>query len=184
MRILCEAIRLFGRKGFTSTSVREVVEAAGCTKPTLYYYFANKDALFSEAVSAQLDGFRTLVDSVIHAEGSARSRLCSFLHTYVHGGIQHPESVRLMVTATAPMDDSQPRIETIERFRAELGRLGIVFDQGIAEGELRAGVDASTAITLIVGAADITLMSGLAGAPVPDDFADRIVSTLWEGLSR
>ncbi|MCA9571717.1 MAG: helix-turn-helix transcriptional regulator, partial [Myxococcales bacterium] len=32
-RILAEATRLFGCKGFGATSVREVVDAAGVTKP-------------------------------------------------------------------------------------------------------------------------------------------------------
>lgn len=49
-RILREATRLFGHAGYAGASVREVVEAAGVTKPTLYYYFKNKEDLFRQAV--------------------------------------------------------------------------------------------------------------------------------------
>lgn len=45
VRILLAAARLFANRGYAGTSVREIVAMAGVTKPTLYYYFKNKDDL-------------------------------------------------------------------------------------------------------------------------------------------
>ncbi len=182
-RILCEAIRLFGSKGFSATSVREVVAAAGVTKPTLYYYFANKDALFSEAVNAQLQGLRSLIDGVLDGEGLVLDRLERFLQIYVLGALQNPESVRLIMTATAPTDTSQPRLRTIDRFREELLRLEGAFIEGIESGEFRADTDVASAIMLLLGGADILMMSGLAGHEVPPDFARRLLNTLIHGIA-
>src|SRR4051794_21706076 len=39
------AAGLFARQGYEATSVRMIVEAAGVTKPTLYYYFGSKEGL-------------------------------------------------------------------------------------------------------------------------------------------
>lgn len=39
------AARLFAERGYDATSVREIVEAAGVTKPTLYYHFGSKEGL-------------------------------------------------------------------------------------------------------------------------------------------
>lgn len=39
------AAQLFAKKGFDATSVRTIVEAAGVTKPTLYYHFGSKAGL-------------------------------------------------------------------------------------------------------------------------------------------
>lgn len=39
------AAELFARKGFAATSIREIADAAGITKPTLYYYFGSKEGL-------------------------------------------------------------------------------------------------------------------------------------------
>ena len=36
---------LFAERGYDATSVREIVEAAGVAKPTLYYYFRSKEGL-------------------------------------------------------------------------------------------------------------------------------------------
>lgn len=45
-----EAIKLFSTQGYHKTSMRDIMNAAGCAQPTLYYYFENKQALFQEAV--------------------------------------------------------------------------------------------------------------------------------------
>jgi len=47
--ILARALELFSEKGYEGVSVTELTEASGITKPTLYYYFGNKEGLF-EAV--------------------------------------------------------------------------------------------------------------------------------------
>jgi len=47
--ILNKALELFSAKGYDGVSVSELTEAAGITKPTLYYYFGSKEGVF-EAV--------------------------------------------------------------------------------------------------------------------------------------
>jgi TetR/AcrR family transcriptional regulator len=39
------AARLFAERGYDATSVREIGEAAGVAKPTLYYHFGSKEGL-------------------------------------------------------------------------------------------------------------------------------------------
>ena len=41
-RIARVAARLFAADGYDATSVRNIVEAAAVTKPTLYYYFSSR----------------------------------------------------------------------------------------------------------------------------------------------
>lgn len=44
-RIFSVAIDLFAQKGFDAVSLREIAEAAGIRKATLYYYFTTKDEM-------------------------------------------------------------------------------------------------------------------------------------------
>ncbi len=44
-RILDVAIDLFAQKGFDAVSMREIAEASGIRKATLYYYFTTKDEI-------------------------------------------------------------------------------------------------------------------------------------------
>lgn len=58
-----QAARLFAERGYDAVSVREVVEAAGVTKPALYYHFASKEGLA-----------RALVDDFYHRADETRER--------------------------------------------------------------------------------------------------------------
>ena len=53
--ILSEALHLFYVRGYDAVGVQEIVDAAGVTKPTLYYYFGSKkgllESLFEHPVS-------------------------------------------------------------------------------------------------------------------------------------
>src|SRR4051812_50089081 len=49
------AARLFARHGYDATSVRMIVEAAGVTKPTLYYYFGSKEGLAQALLTVPMD---------------------------------------------------------------------------------------------------------------------------------
>ncbi len=57
------AARLFADRGFEATSVREIVEAAGVAKPTLYYHFQSKEGLASALLTVPLTN---LVDTLRH----------------------------------------------------------------------------------------------------------------------
>lgn len=66
LEILRVAARLFSAKGYDATPVREVVEAAGVTKPTLYYHFGSKEglaqALLTRPMQRLLDEIRSGLD--------------------------------------------------------------------------------------------------------------------------
>jgi AcrR family transcriptional regulator len=47
-RILTVAIDQFAQKGFDAVSLREIAEAAGVRKATLYYYFTSKDEILEK----------------------------------------------------------------------------------------------------------------------------------------
>ena len=49
------AARLFAAEGYDATPVRKIVEAAGVTKPTLYYHFGSKAGLARALLTDPLD---------------------------------------------------------------------------------------------------------------------------------
>ncbi|WP_304450881.1 TetR/AcrR family transcriptional regulator [Nocardiopsis sp. YSL2] len=53
-RLLGAATRLFAERGFESTSVQEIVVAAGVTKGAMYHYFGSKDDLLYEVYARVL----------------------------------------------------------------------------------------------------------------------------------
>ncbi len=44
------ALSVFDEKGFHQASIREIAARAGCSLPTLYYYYGSKEHLYEEVV--------------------------------------------------------------------------------------------------------------------------------------
>ena len=51
-RLMDSAVLLFTNRGYAATSVREIVEMAGVTKPALYYHFESKEGIYLAIVAA------------------------------------------------------------------------------------------------------------------------------------
>ncbi len=180
-RILSEATHLFGTAGYAATSVREIVERAHTSKPTLYYYFGSKDGLYRECVREAIAGLAELVDEALSAPGPVRERLVRFLRAYVQGGLAKPEAVQLLIGATRGV--GVPRLPILAMVRQQLDRLGGVLEQGAERGELVVAHPA-LAVRMLCGAADYVLFSALEGEPIDPDFAERLVDLLFDGIGR
>jgi AcrR family transcriptional regulator len=71
------AARLFATHGYEATPVRTIVEAAGVTKPTLYYHFGSKEglaqALLTMPMAVLAQAMRSILDAQLEpAEGLVR----------------------------------------------------------------------------------------------------------------
>ena len=69
-RILSTALDLFAVKGYDATAVREICEAAGITKPTLYHFYGSKDGVFQALVQSGFLQYRGMVDAALAMPGS------------------------------------------------------------------------------------------------------------------
>nr|BFE82734.1 TetR/AcrR family transcriptional regulator [Planobispora longispora] len=93
-RLLGEATRLFAERGFESTSVQEIVSAAGVTKGAMYHYFDSKDDLLHEIYARVL---RLQTDRLNHfadAPGPVAERL-------------HAAAADVVRTTVENLDDSK-----------------------------------------------------------------------------
>jgi AcrR family transcriptional regulator len=61
-RILQDGWDLFQQKGYRGVSVDEICLRCGITKPTLYYYFKDKENLFVEVLLRRLRGFHEIIE--------------------------------------------------------------------------------------------------------------------------
>jgi TetR/AcrR family transcriptional regulator len=81
--ILQAAVRLFARKGFEATSTREIVEAAGVTKPMLYYYFKSKEGLCEAVLHRFLSQFYSRLKQVIDEPHPPREALVEVVWSHL-----------------------------------------------------------------------------------------------------
>lgn len=62
--ILEQAAALFAQRGYPATSMNEVAQACGLSKPTLYHYFRDKDALLVNIAEEHVTRLQAVVQEI------------------------------------------------------------------------------------------------------------------------
>lgn len=81
-RIMKCAEDLFYAKGYDAAGVQEIVETAGVTKPTLYYYFGSKRGLLEALLESKSRALRIRALEAINAQGDIKQKLHRMADVY------------------------------------------------------------------------------------------------------
>jgi TetR/AcrR family transcriptional regulator len=125
-RLLDAALTLFNEKGYPATSVREIVAAAGVTKPVLYYYFSSKEGIFQAIMERARAIYSREMEEALTFHGTYRERLFHLLTTVFDLFARHIEVPRLLFTVhfnperEAPSFDFEAFPRTFEIGRAHV----------------------------------------------------------------
>ncbi len=182
-RILHVALRLFADRGYGPTSMREVAEGAGCTKPALYYHFGSKETLFRAVVEHCLDGLLPLLAQVSAQGGTVRARLQALATAIFEALRQDPHAMRLMLVMQARPEQGQPDIDFARYHERNQALLRELFTEGIRTGEIRPDVPLDDAALALIGTLHSRAFLALRGLPAGPDCPRRIVDLLFNGLS-
>jgi len=110
-KILNAALKHFAHRGYSGASVQAIVDSAKVTKPTLYYYFTDKAALYKALVdSAHEERFR-LMQEASEKGSTLRGKLVEILTALFEFLKDHRELMRLaFATAFASPGELPPKM--------------------------------------------------------------------------
>ncbi len=134
--ILAHAADLFARRGYPATSMNQLAEACGLSKPTLYHYYRDKYALLVQIAEGHVGRLAELV-AEIEAEGlPARPRLHRLIIRFVqeYAGAQNAHRV---------LTEDVRFLEEADRERILVTERRVVDGFARALGELRPDLDAA-----------------------------------------
>jgi len=181
-RILNKALELFSKKGYDATSVREICEAAGITKPTLYHFYGSKEGVYRALVDGALADFRARLATLIEEPGSTRERLRAVARDYFAIARENRELVRFLLALTHNPSSSAPAAD-IPRFYEEIVALvARVVAEGVTRGDLRPG-PTEVRMLALMGALGKSMVGQLiVGRPdLTPELADTLVDTILDG---
>src|SRR4030042_5965625 len=183
-RILSCAIDLFTKKGYTATTVREIVGAAGVTKPVLYYYFRNKEGIYLELIRGAYAKFDALLDSSREQWGSVTERLLRFSDHVFSLFMENIEVARLMYSIYYVPPQGAPffDFDTYHlKFQDAMRRL---VKEGIRKGEFDRG-NADDMVWAIIGAVNVAMEVRLCHPEMAIERKRlaRILKLIFQGIS-
>lgn len=184
-RLLTSALTLFSEKGYDATSIREIIERAGVTRPVLYYYFVNKEDLFRRLVEQCFNDMAAEFGRVSTTSGNCRDKLVALMSAAFDFVEHSPETIRLIVQIFFSPPRQGPKLNKNDlwytyRFR----HVSAVMKEGMGTGELGAG-DAETLAWVFIGIMDMHVMTktNLPGAHLTHELAEGLVDLFVNGAA-
>lgn len=144
------ATRLFAERGFAGTSLQDIADALGITRPALYYYVKSKDELLAKLVTEVTNGpLEELTALVERPELDAVAALRGVVDVLVRRRTTQPERFRLLIRSEAELPEGLMSAYDESR-RAVLKTIAGVVERGIRAGQFRP-VDARVAALGVLG---------------------------------
>jgi AcrR family transcriptional regulator len=110
LQLLEVARSRFAEQGFHATSMDEIAEAAGVTKPVLYQHFPSKRALYVELLEST---GRTLMATLVETAGrapSGRAAVEAGFRAYFQFALTNRDGFRLLLASAVRSDDEFSRV--------------------------------------------------------------------------
>jgi AcrR family transcriptional regulator len=180
--VLRMAAQSFNEKGFHATSLDDVAARLNVTKPTLYYYFKNKEEILFECVRIGLQMIDEAAENVARRGGTGVEQLFAVMRKYAEI-VTMDFGMCLIRVGEDPLQPAARR--KLRQLKARIDRrFRSLIEQGIAEGDL-APCDAKIAAFTVAGALSWIARWYRPDGPLrPNDIAEQCISILVEGLVR
>ena len=183
-RILSTALDLFAVRGYDSTSVREICEAAGITKPTLYHFFGSKEGVLQALVQGGFEQFRRLAQVAIDTPGTFRHRVKVLARSVFESASHKPHFWRFMHSVIwAPPGTAPSQTDACSQFYdGVVGALAAAAQAAVSGGELKPGPIEARMMILMGSISEAATGYVIAGKPeLTPKLADEIVDTIFDG---
>jgi AcrR family transcriptional regulator len=183
-RLLGVALDIFNERGYASTSVREIVEAAGVSKPVLYYYFGNKEGIYAELMTKPFEVLEKILAETVHEKLSSRERLLRLYEGIFLLFMKNLKAARLMYSIYYGPPQGAPFID-FEGYHLKIREVtGLIVKDGIKSGEFRA-VNADTLTWVLIGALNFVLEEQLCQHPpiVDNRGLSAVLALIFDGVT-
>lgn len=164
-----QSIELFGEKGFSETSIQDIVEALGVTKGTFYYYFSSKQQLLADIHLSFIDDILTREKEIFADAGKdCKTKIYEIVKMLIQNIEKQGPAARTFFRELRHLKKDQVAevMEKRDQFRLYLQK---VVENGIEHGELRSDLRADIVTFGILGMCNWSYFWFEPDGEVPDE---------------
>jgi TetR/AcrR family transcriptional regulator len=184
-KIFMAAARLFAEKGYNGVSMREISENAGLSKPTIYYYFGNKEGIYTALVETGLHYQMELFQEIFDRDIPIKNKIIEVIKLRFQQVRDHPEFAKFFLIIFTSFE----KLPFLEKFIEEAtSRRQLFVDlikQGVMKGEFGPRANPEVTAEIFVAALMHYIMKQLNNKEnvLSDHLAEDIVEMLFRGLN-
>ena len=181
IQILKTAAVAFHRQGYHGTSVRDIAEAVGLLKGSLYHYIRSKEQLLAKLFEGSLGDTIVELESIAARDATATERLRDMVRVYVMSVTANLDAVGIYLREWRSLP--APELARVRARRRAMRRLfEDVIGEGIRRKELSVS-DPKIAALAIIGMCNWTYewyrpRGRLTPVALADELAERAVASV------
>jgi AcrR family transcriptional regulator len=148
--ILERAAELFAERGFAGTTVQDIADALGMSRPALYYYVKSKEVILEQLVENLSINDATALESIRRRRsGDPVEKLREMAHHLATNAGSNPHQTQILAQSKHHLPERIAQLN-LDAERSIVQSLIWVLEQGTRRGQFRQ-VDPRTAALTIVG---------------------------------
>lgn len=133
--ILWQARHLFAERGFSAVSINDIVTAAEISKPTLYYYFPDKESLYAAVLIDIIEQAGETFGNILNKSIPLSDKLVAL----TEGFFDHtPASLPCLLRDVSQHLNNPSSTRVLDLYRDLIYQpIEALFEQGVKSGELK-----------------------------------------------
>jgi AcrR family transcriptional regulator len=136
-RLIDVAVDLFTSHGYSATSVREIVEGVGVSKPVLYYHFGSKEGLYLEIMRRLQRTLGETLSELPKGGGSVTERLRRLGLGIFDVFSKNTAAVRFLNAVFWGPPQATPEFDFDSLHEPLIAAIGRLVEEGVAKREFR-----------------------------------------------
>ena len=183
-RLLEMATKLFAEKGYAGTSVREIVDRAGVSKPVLYYYFKSKEGLFYAILEWAAAVQQEIITEIFTTSGTVLERFIYFYRRVSEGVEEHQDLYKMIHGLIYGPPQGAPGYDFPKYQRHMFDAVKRIYANGLTPGEAKAADEDEVAF-LVLSLIDFSLnMNQVLPELADPQRPERLLRLAFEGFSQ
>lgn len=177
--IIEKSAPIFNTKGYSATSMNDILKVTGLTKGGVYGNFESKDEIAIQAFEYSINKLKNALSFKIKKENTAKSKLLSIFSFYRNYSIKPITEGGCPLQNTAiESDDNIPFLKdkAQKALQELLNALEYIFQKGVSSGEFRSDLDTRKEAIFIFS----IIQGGLMMSKLSD--SPKILNDLLENL--
>ncbi len=149
-----EAIRaaaaVFAEKGFHGSSTRDIAERMGIKQGSLYYYFKSKEEALGEVCLYGIEEYVNRMETIANGDQPFAAKLLATVTSHLSSYRERDEALKVHNDERLYLPEERRTTlkELGSRYRQMLER---IFEEGVANGEVRRSIDCHFAAQAVIG---------------------------------
>ncbi|WP_353094767.1 TetR/AcrR family transcriptional regulator [Tissierella praeacuta] len=187
-RIIKHSFNLFAEKGYSETSMDDIVKVSGISKGGIYYYFKSKEDIFLEIAEERLQQRKNIINKVRNIN-SSKEKIINYINWtltgFLHEDIQKMSRFTFefwSVLSRNPSMADKPK----ERYKIFYDDLVDILQEGVDNGEFKKDLDIESMVYIILSSIDgIGFVNSVMGVGmnhrIVENYLDMILKKIEKG---